>query len=286
MKKIGFLDYFLSEWHANNYPAWIAEESAKRGGEEYRVAYAYAEIDRSPYDGVTTDEWCEKQGVTRAASIAELCEKSDVIVILSPDNPENHLRYAEQVFPYGKPVYMDKTFAPDVETADAILALAARYNVPLFSSSALRFASELDGYRRAATGADSAVAVGPNSVEIYAVHICETLNVVMKNGAKRVMALTTGKNRTAVFDYGDGRRAVYCQMETRNGPAFLVSVERDGENVAQQIASPMFRYFIAEMLTFFADGTRPVTTEETREVMRMIAALRRALAEPDVWQAV
>ena len=24
MKKIGFIDYYLSEWHANKYPAWMA----------------------------------------------------------------------------------------------------------------------------------------------------------------------------------------------------------------------------------------------------------------------
>ena len=25
MKKIGFIDFYLDEWHANNYPAWIRE---------------------------------------------------------------------------------------------------------------------------------------------------------------------------------------------------------------------------------------------------------------------
>ena len=27
MKKIGFIDYYLDEWHANNYPRMIAEAS-------------------------------------------------------------------------------------------------------------------------------------------------------------------------------------------------------------------------------------------------------------------
>ena len=25
MKTIGFIDYYLSEWHANNYPNWIKQ---------------------------------------------------------------------------------------------------------------------------------------------------------------------------------------------------------------------------------------------------------------------
>ena len=30
MKKIGFIDYYLDEWHANNYPRMIAEVSNVR----------------------------------------------------------------------------------------------------------------------------------------------------------------------------------------------------------------------------------------------------------------
>ena len=25
MGKIGFIDYYISEWHANNYPAWLKQ---------------------------------------------------------------------------------------------------------------------------------------------------------------------------------------------------------------------------------------------------------------------
>jgi hypothetical protein len=39
MKKIGFVDYYISEWHANNYPKWI-EEACKKLGVEYKIAYA------------------------------------------------------------------------------------------------------------------------------------------------------------------------------------------------------------------------------------------------------
>ena len=56
--KIGFIDYYLDEWHANNYPAWI--EKASNG--EYTVAYAYGEID-SPLGGRTTEQWCKESGI-------------------------------------------------------------------------------------------------------------------------------------------------------------------------------------------------------------------------------
>ena len=142
MKKIGFIDYFLSEWHANNYPKWI-EAAAKEAGKEYRVAYAWAELDVSPYDGVTTDGWCAKFGAGKCASIDEVCQKSDYLIILSPDNPETHLRYCEAALKYGKPAYVDKTFAPDSDTAKKIFTIAEKHNTPIFTASALGFADEL-----------------------------------------------------------------------------------------------------------------------------------------------
>ena len=119
MKKIGFIDYYISEWHANNYPKWISEAS-ERLGEDFKVSYAWAELDVSPVDGVTTDEWCEKFGAEKCETLAELCEKSDVILLLAPSNPEKHLQYAKAVLPYGKTTYIDKTFAPDLATAEEI----------------------------------------------------------------------------------------------------------------------------------------------------------------------
>ena len=42
MKKIGFIDYYLDEWHANNYPKFIKDAV----GDEFVIAYAYGEIDK------------------------------------------------------------------------------------------------------------------------------------------------------------------------------------------------------------------------------------------------
>ena len=76
MKTIGFVDFYISEWHAVHYPQWIREACA-RTGKEFAVKYAWAEQDVSPVDGRTTAQWCEEYGVEQCASIEELCEKSD-----------------------------------------------------------------------------------------------------------------------------------------------------------------------------------------------------------------
>ena len=83
MKKIGFIDLYISEWHANNYPAWIRESCQERGL-EYEVAYAWAEVEVSPRDGKTTDQWCAENNVTRCNSIEEICETMPSRVFFKP----------------------------------------------------------------------------------------------------------------------------------------------------------------------------------------------------------
>lgn len=102
MKSIGFIDFYISEWHANNYPAWI-KEAAGELGFEYEVKYAWAQQYVSPVDGRNTDRWCEAMGVTRCETVEELCEKSDVLIVLAPSNPEKHIELAKMALPYGKP---------------------------------------------------------------------------------------------------------------------------------------------------------------------------------------
>ena len=79
MLKIGFIDYYLDEWHANSYPKMIQNAA----GDQLVVAYAYGQIP-SPITGMTAAQWCEKYGVALCETIEELVEKSDVLLVLSP----------------------------------------------------------------------------------------------------------------------------------------------------------------------------------------------------------
>ena len=96
MKTIGFIDYYLYEFHANAYPGWVKEICGETG-RSYTVARAWAEKAVSPVDGKTNADWTALTGVPVCDTLEEVCEKSDFLVLLSPDNPENHLRYAERV---------------------------------------------------------------------------------------------------------------------------------------------------------------------------------------------
>lgn len=281
MKKIGFIDNFLSEWHANNYPEMIRNHPlAKREGLD--VCYAYAKTEVSPYDGVSTDEWCKKYKVERVNSIKELVDRSDCIVVLSPDHPALHEELSDYALRSGKPVYIDKTFAPDMEAAKRMFALAEKYKTPMYSTSALRFADELKEFREAEKGADSCVAIGPYLYEIYAIHILEILTAVMKGGAQRVMSVMQGKHRALVVEYEGGRRGMFLQMETGSVP-FFVSVERGDKTFYSQIADEYFPRFIDKLVQFFVDGIPCVQPCETIDLMGLLEAGKKALEKPYEW---
>ena len=280
MKKIGFVDYYISEWHANNYPQWIDEMNEKLGL-DYKVCYAWAEQDVSPVDGVNTDQWCEKMGIERCQTVEELCEKSDVIVILAPSDPDTHLRLAQAVLPYSKRTYIDKTFAPNYETAKEIFALGEKYNTPFFSSSALRYGAELAQFKDAK---NVMVTGGGRSLEEYGIHIIEMGVSILKNPAKKVKVEHIGQHRicNVVTENGSKAALIYAQ-----GMPYRVAAELpDGTYNGQQIGGDFFKNLIADMLNFFETGKASFDPKETLEVMRLRDAILKADATENEWMDI
>ncbi|MDR0494653.1 MAG: hypothetical protein LBG95_03375 [Treponema sp.] len=281
MKTIGFIDYHLDEWHGNHLPEWIEKHPANTAG--WRVAFAWGEK-KSP-EGVTSREWCDKNKAALCASIEEVCEKSDALVILSPNNPEKHLEHAQKALPYKKRTYVDKTFAPGLRQARAIFDLAAQYKTPLCSSSALRFASEIAECRGKAKSVFT-TGGGP-SYDIYAIHQFEMIVKVMGTGAEKIMALNDGLNITLAAAYQDGRKAVFNQLVNANVP-FAVGMETKGAKAVEYrpIESDFFANFTGALLGFFDGGKAFADKKETLEVIALIEAGKKALAQCGRWVKV
>ena len=258
MKTIGFIDLYISEWHANNYPKWI-KKAADALGEELAVKYVFAEQDVSPVDGRTTAEWCEAFGATACASIGEVCEKSDFIFILAPSNPEKHLAYVREVFPFAKPTYVDKTFAPTAAEAEEIFAIAKTYGTPFFSTSALRYATELADITVERT---LAVTGGGSNFPEYSIHQLEMIVKLMGGDFTEVTAEKTEDGYAAEIAFRDGRRATVSYAPTNR-----FTLTADGETFA--VASDFFGLLIADVVRFFLEKTVSFDTTETLAVIRL-----------------
>ncbi|MDH7482834.1 MAG: Gfo/Idh/MocA family oxidoreductase [Armatimonadota bacterium] len=196
--RIGFVDHHLNNYHADKFLSLIRGPLSDLGAE---VAIAW---ESDPKDG----DWCEKNSVPRAGSIAEVCQKSDAVFILAPDNIDDHLKLAREVLPYGKPTAIDKALAFKVSEAKEIVELARKHNTPITSSSALAFAVELEDLLNQIAEPPAEVFVtGMGEWKNYGLHTLSMALRVMGPGIKRLIDTGTESSRVVTLDYGDGRKA-------------------------------------------------------------------------------
>ena len=274
MKKLGFIDLFIDEWHANNYPAWI--KTARRGT-EFELAYAW---EKAPHNGRPLEKWCADFGVTPLKSMEEVVEKSDAVFVLAPSNPVVHRELAEIPLKSGKPVFVDKPFAPSKADAEAMFELAAKHKTPLMSSSALRFSTELDAYRNKPGTTYMETTGGGRSFWEYSIHQIEMIVSVLGTGAKRIMQCGANDVEHMVIQYEDDRRASVTY--TPNAP-FTTRLVHEGKMIVNPQCSDFFPILLSEILDFFATGKSPIDTAQTIEIAELVAAGIKALEAKNVW---
>ncbi len=281
MKKIGFIDYYIDEWHANNYPAFIRESAL---GAEFEVALAWEEM--TPEGRKPLEEWCREQKVGKAGSIAEVIEKCDCLVVLSPDNAERHEDLADLPLRSGKPVYIDKPIAPSLAAAKRLFEKAEKHQTPMMSSSALRYGSALVNAIKDQIAGKPARFVstrGPGDWATYAIHQVEMLVMTLGTGATRAMACGNDQVNLLVVDYPDGRRGLVEQIPEHT---FQVSAQFGGESLAIDEMDDFFPRFIDAMLGFFQTGKSLVPKAETLEIAALLEAGAGALLTPGKWVKV
>lgn len=270
--KIGFIDYCLDEWHANNYPAWIREAS----NGEMEVTLAFGLID-PPDSRRTNAQWCAEMGIRQAASIEEVVAECDGIIVLSPDNCEMHEQLCQLPLRSKKPVYVDKTFAPDYETAKRIFDIAEQSGTPCYSTSALRFAAEYEDIRNV----KAISSWGPNGFEIYSIHQMEPIMMLMQAQPKRVMYLPGEKWYTLTIEFVDGRVATmtgYAQ-----GSPFMMNIATEEGAKLVEVKSDFFHEFIVNLVRFFRDPSKIVPHEDTLRIMAVRGAGLKAIEAPGTW---
>ncbi len=277
MKKIGFIDYYLDEWHANNYPQFFKESC----GDRFEVFGAWAAIDAPFKGGMTNAEWSKKYNIPLYDSMEKLIEESDCLVVLSPDNPEMHEKLCEIPLKSGKNTYVDKTFATDKAMAERIFENADKHGTKCYSSSALFFADE---YKDIDTSNIEVIeSTGPGVFEIYSIHQIEPITKLMGGGAKRIMSVGSEKYPAMIIEYADGRKARFSQFFADGYKFSMRFGMKNGEVLQKTVTSDFFGNCIKAMGDFFDTGIIPVPHSQTVEVIAMREAGLKAIKNPGVW---
>jgi len=227
-----------------------------------------------------TAELKDKWGVEIVDSIEELCKKVDAVLLESVDG-RPHLNQVRPVIAAKKRVFIDKPFTTSYADAREIVRLSRESGTPFFSSSSLRFASDLQAMKRdeklgALLGAFT---YGPAPTEPhhpdlfwYGIHTVEMLYTLMGTGCESVTRLRTDGADVVAGKWKDGRTGTMRGGRTGRQDYGAVVF---GEKAVLSTVPPMesdYRSLLVEVIKFFQTGTPPVSPEETLEIMAFMEA--------------
>lgn len=279
MIKVGFIDYYLDEWHANSAPDHLLKQSDG----EVKVCYAYGEI-ANPVNGTTSKQWCEKMGVQYCATTSEVVEKSDVLMILAPDNCERKEDLAREALASGKPCFVDKPFGTDLASAKRMFDIAEKHNTPCYTCSSLRFAQEYNAVDRKAI--KSLVAMTPqNSYDNYILHALEPAMMLMEEPAARAMAVNHGDDFYSVtLEMLSGRYIVITGLNYDS--PYMMNISIPTANQIVDCSYDFWIYHYKAMVEFFRTGKEPVSHKESLMLAAAREAGKKSLAANGQWIAV
>jgi hypothetical protein len=262
MKRLGFIDHVLDNWHANVYVDVLRNQLKHR---EFDVTGCMA----SDHDA--GQRWASQHDVPYFSDVRAMNERVDACVILAPSNPERHLELCQRVFPLGKPTFVDKTFAPNLAIARDIFALAARHRVPVQTSSALRYTNVQAVAKQLGRVQHMVAWGGGSSFAEYAIHVVEMIVSCMAD-AQAVSLMRRGGDPFSqlLINFTGGRTTVGNVYLTGDTP-FAASLTSADKTVHVPVDVPsLYTNAISATLDFFESGTPNVPREQSLLVRRIL----------------
>jgi hypothetical protein len=216
----------------------------------------------------------EKYDVRLCESIEELCRNVDAVLLESVDG-RPHLEQVKPVIAAHKPVFIDKPMAGSLRDVIEIFRLAKEAKVPVFSSSALRFAKDTQAVHNGSLGRVSeAETYGPCELEPhhpdllwYGIHGVEALYTILGTGCETVQRGTTIDGKIEVTGvWSGGRKGIFRQDKSFHGTA------RGEKGEAPAGTFDGYVPLVEQVMKFFQTGVAPVPPEETIEIFAFLEA--------------
>ena len=272
----------LDTSHATAFTKALNQENAPPDFGGYKVVAAYPQgskdikssVDRVP--GYI--EEVKKYGVEIVETIPELLEKVDVVLLESNDG-RVHLEQAIPVFKSGKTMFIDKPVAGSLTDAYAIFQAAKDFKQPVFSTSSLRYMSNMDTILKNQIVGKvlGACSFSPCTLEPthpdfywYGVHGVEALYTVMGTGCQTVSRIHTPDTDVATGVWEGNRIGSYRGLRTRTtGYGGYAFCEKKIEQLGDYNG---YDPLLKEVVKYFQTGISPVSPEETLEIFTFMEA--------------
>ena len=282
MKRIGIIG--LDTSHAPAFTKSFNSKDASSDHDGYRIVAAY------PYGSRTIEssyrripgyiEDVKKDGVEIVDSIAELLTKVDAVLLLTNDG-HPHLEQAIQVFKAGKRMFIDKPIAGTLSDAFAIFQAAEDLKQPVFSTSGMRYTTNMDNIVRNKIAGDvlGAETYGPAPLEPthpdffwYGIHGIEALFTMMGTGCHTVSRVHTPDTDVVVGIWNNNRVGAFRGRRSA-GNIYVYGGNAFGQNGIISMGEYIGGIALEkEIGKYFQSGISPVAPEVTLEIYTFMEA--------------
>ena len=277
--KIGIIG--LDTSHSPAFTKYINDpEKESMKGVQVTTAYPYGSSKiESSYSRIPKyTEELKSLGITIVDHISDLIDRVDA-VLLETNDGTLHLEQALQVIQAKKPVFIDKPVAAGLEDVIRIYDAARENQVPLFSSSSLRYIQKVQElrYKQSIGNIMGAYTYGTMHIEPshtdlfwYGIHGVEALYTIMNTGCQSVSRISTDSTDLVVGKWSDDRigtfRGIIKGKQEYGGTAF-------GSKGVTDIGVPEgYGPLLEKIIEFFKTGISPVDHDETIELYTFMEA--------------
>lgn len=253
--------------------------------EGYRVLAAYPygskDLELSKQRIPIQTEEIKKYQVKIVDSIAALLQKVDV-VLLETNDGRLHLEQALEVIKAKKTLFIDKPMAASLADAAAIFKAAEKYNVPVFSSSSLRFMSMIKDVKSGKFGEVlGAETYSPAILEKthpdlfwYGIHGVETLFAVMGPNCQSVTRFFTEGAEVVVGTWDKERIGTFRGL--RSGKTDFGGTAYCQDEIIKLGPYLGYEPLLKEIIQFFKTGISPVEPKETLAILTFMEAAQES----------
>ena len=223
-------------------------------------------------------ERIQEKGVFKVTSIPEVLEGVDAVMLLTNDG-RPHLDQLLPVLKAGKPVYIDKPLAENLQNVLRIFQEAEKYGVNVFSSSALRYGPQNQEFKEGKLVGTvlGAHTYGPAPLQNAhtdlfwdGIHGVESLFSVMGTGCLTVSRIWRDGTDLLVGKWSGERLGTFRGI--RNGKGGFGGTVFGEEGIQPMGKFEGYKKLVAAIDHFFVTGILPVDPRETIEIYAFMEA--------------
>lgn len=201
-------------------------------------------------------------------------------ILLADDCTMKHYRFADPLWQFGLPMFIDKPLAGTIEEAEAVVAKAEEHGVPIFSASGLQFTREVEEAKPEIEKLGRilvALAASPGELVFYGIHSLALLASVFGSGIESTQNIGEGEIDLVKYRWRDGRLGVQLGLE-KGQPGWRLTLfgEKGKLDIPIADADGFYWNVNRHFLDMVRTRKQPLSNAEMLEIIRALCRAKES----------